>query len=400
MTGSLPQSLEGAQAPNALELLWDRYRGLVQGLFWVLAAGLLGYYGLKYYEQKQLNAKWSTFAAATFLHETYSPSGDQELSNTIAYDAVARLLDELRDTPSEKFDQAIATASPEQVPYLMWLQANHAAAAGDLERATQVVDQMRSRFPNHPLVVESDYPVQVREPVKDEKKKDNDKKKKDEPDEPELKPAVKGSMVGLLIDHLKAAKDYVAPAQFKMVEVPADAPRYRITFEGDYGSFVIALMTSYAPKHCAKFEQIAAENFWPGVKVDEIARPGKSRWSDRSAQFHFGFETTKTEANTSDWDKTTPSKEEHVVEEISPLSHFPGAVSARSRDGKSEVDRLYFCANDCVSNDESRQVFAYVVEGLEVVKRITELSFDRSEDEEQGRGLPLDKVVVKSVEKL
>ncbi len=398
MSGSLPQSLEGAQAPNALELLWERNRRLVQALFWLLALGLMAYYGVKYYGQKQLDAKWSKFAAASFLHETYSPDKVDLPIQTIGYEAISTILDDLRDTSAEKFDKALATAEPEQVPYLLWLQANHAGRNGDIDKAVAIIDRLSSTYPNHPLVVSTGYPVQVRDEVEKDPSAKEDPKDKDK--EPELKPAVTGSIASVLIDRLKAAKDYVAPAQFKMPTIPADAPRYRFTLDGDAGSFVVALMTHEAPKHCAKFEEIVAEKFWEGIKVDEIARPGKSRWSEKIWQIHFGFEATKTEANRADWDTSVASKDNHVVEEITHLSHFPGAISARQRDGKSEVDRLYVSASDCASQDDSRQVFAYIVEGMETVKRVSESSFDRSEDEERGRGRPAENIVIKSVEKL
>jgi len=45
-------------------------------------------------------------------------------------------------------------------------------------------------------------------------------------------------------------------------------------------------------------------------------------------------------------------------------------------------------------------VFAYVVEGLENVRKICDASYDRSEDEEVGRGRPSENIAIKSVTKL
>ena len=220
--------------------------------------------------------------------------------------------------------------------------------------------------------------------------------------EPELQPQKPGSIAKDFIDHLRAAKEYVEPAHFVKPEIPADAPRWKFTLEGDYGSFTIALMTSAAPKICAKFEEIAASHYWDGIKIDEIVRPAKARFgADERFQLHFGFESTKTETNRSDWDLTTASKADHVVQEISPLSHFEGAVAAQNRDGKAEVDRLYLCASDCAQEDQSRQVFAYVVDGgIEVLKRICESGFARTQDEDAGRGMPAENIAIKSVEKV
>ncbi len=399
MTGSLPQPVEGAVAPNTLELLWERNRRLVQGLFWVLVAGLLGYYALKYYEQAQVNAKWSKFASASLLHATYSPE-KAEIQMGSGFESAARLLDDLKATPESQFESAIAAADSAQAPYVLWLAANHFALNNDLAKATQYADRLQQTYPQHPLVVEVAYPVQTREEKEKDKADEKDKKKKPDNQEPDLEPAVKGSAISMVLNQLKAAKDFVSPPHFVKPEIPADAPRYKITLEGDYGEFVVALLPAVAPKHAAKFQELVDSKFWEGIKVDEIARAGKSRWSDKAQFFHFGFETTKTEANRSDWDTTAASKAEHVVEEMSPLSHWPGALAARSREGKSEVDRLFVCVTDDARSDDSRQVFGYVVEGLEAAKRITEAGFDRSEDEDRGRGRPAENIAIKSVVRL
>ena len=70
-------------------------------------------------------------------------------------------------------------------------------------------------------------------------------------EEPELKPVIAGSAVDLLVQNLKAAKDFAVPTQFAKPAIPADAPRYKVTLEGEWGEFVIALMVQDAPKTCA-----------------------------------------------------------------------------------------------------------------------------------------------------
>ena len=399
MTASPPQGLAGSSAPSAIEILWERYKRLVQAAFWLLILGMLGFYGLKYYQQTQLNKKWGEFSASTLLSSTYSPvNGDPR--NASSFEAVGTMLDELRDTPEAHFDSALAKADAAQKPYLLWLKACRAARVGDLDVATKAVALLKAEYPKHPLCAESGFPVQVRQRVE---KPDTEVKKPEAKDEePELKPALAGSSVELLLQNLKAAKEFVAPTQFVQPTIPADAPRYRISLEGEYGEFVIALMTAKAPKTCAKFEELAAQGYWEGVKVDEIVRPGsrRNRIMEPTREFHFGFESTKTEANRTDWETSTASKEERTVEEFTGLSHFPGAVAARMRDGKSEVDRLYICESDSPSQDEQRQVFAFVVEGLESVRKVCDASYDRSEDEEMGRGRPAENIAVKSVKKL
>jgi cyclophilin family peptidyl-prolyl cis-trans isomerase len=400
MTSTPP--LAGSHTPDTLELLWERNRKLIQAAFWLLVAGLIGYYGLQYYERGQKNAQWSDFASSVLLTDTYSPQKtDGELAS--AESALSSLLTDLKETPTTELEAALARADAAQAPFLLWLLANKAARAGDAEAAAKARDSLRSRFPNHPLCAESDYPVQVRDPIPEDKdKKDkSDKDKQAKPDkEPELQPAKAGSPIGIVVDQLQAAKAFSEPSQFRKPEIPPDAPRYRIAFEGDYGELVVALMPTAAPLHCAKFDSLVTSNFWNGIKVDEIIRPGSSRWGEQVREFHFGFESTRTEASRTDWDTTTASVADHVVEEVSPLSHFAGALAARSRDGKSEVDRLHLCETDSPSRDERRQVFGYVVEGIETLRRICDVDFARSEDQALGRGAPAENIVIKSITKL
>ena len=400
MTGSLPQGLTGTQAPNAIELLWERYKRLVQATFWLLIIGLFAYYGVRYYEQTQLNKKWSAWSEATMLRAAYNPK-DGDPRSASSFEAIANLVEKLRDASDAHFSTALASADSAQKPYLLWLKACREARNGDLDAAVKTTDQLKAEYPKHALCASTAYPVQARQTV--EKPKDKTKTDAAQQDEePELKPVVAGSAVDLLVQNLKAAKDFAVPTQFAKPAIPADAPRYTVTLEGEWGEFVIALMVQDAPKTCAKFEELAAAKFWDGIKVDEIMRPSSrpNRFMEPTRQFHFGFETTRTEANRADWDTSTASKDERTVQEFTSLSHFPGAVAARMRDGKSEVDRLYICESDSPSQDDQRMVFAYVVEGLEAVRKICDASFDRSEDEEMGRGRPSDTITIKSVTKL
>lgn len=389
-----------AAGPSALELLWERHKRLVQAIFWLLLLALVGYYALRFYQQAQTDKQWTGFSNAALLSKSYS-TDETDLRSFNIYESMGSLLDAVRDTTDDHFDRAMAAADDNQKPYLLWLKACRAAKVGDLDGATKAVEQLKASYPNHQLCKQTPYPVQARDTV-EKPKKDKEDAKPPVDEEPELKAAQAGSPADLLIQNLKAAKEFAAPTQFTPPVIPADAPRYRITLDGEYGSFVIALLPGAAPKLCAKFEELATKNFWDGIKVDEITRPGsrRNRFMEPLRQFHFGFESTRTEANRTDWDTTTASKEENTVEEFTNLSHFPGAVAARMRDGKCEVDRLYVCESDSPGQDETSQVFGYVVEGLENVRKVCDASFDRAEDEEIGRGKTAENISVVSVTKL
>ena len=212
-------------------------------------------------------------------------------------------------------------------------------------------------------------------------------------------------MVGLLRARIAALRQFEPPAQFQKPEIPTDAPKYRIKFGGPgvpgNGEVVIALMTQQAPELTKEFEKLAAEDFWKDIKVDEIQRPpaAAGRFANTLCQFHFGFASTRGE-DRSQWDTTKPS--EHLVDENTGLSHFPGAVAARlDADGKSQVDRLWIVGDDAAAQDGTRQVFAYVVEGMDVVKGICkDLPLSSAQEDQVGRGKPADNIKIESITKV
>src|SRR5262245_59542147 len=134
MTGSLPQALAGSQGPSGLEILWERYRRPIKAVFWVGVLCYAVFFGWRKYQQMLLNEKWSKFAAAALLHDTYA-SGQLEMMQ-LQYpvlaerQAVDRVIEQLKNTPPEKFEQALREAAPEEAPYLLWLLAVHAGRRG------------------------------------------------------------------------------------------------------------------------------------------------------------------------------------------------------------------------------------------------------------------------------
>jgi cyclophilin family peptidyl-prolyl cis-trans isomerase len=156
---------------------------------------------------------------------------------------------------------------------------------------------------------------------------------------------------------------------------------------------VVVLLPGVAPLHCKEFQELVNTNFWNDRNVDEVQRPTPQN-KFRPTQLHFGFDTRSE--NASEWDTTKAST--HLVEEVTGLSHFPGAIAARAdSDGKSCVDRLWISVEDTASQDGHRQVFGYVESGLENVRKICEASLASTEEEQRGQGRPSTRVKVVSV---
>jgi len=113
---------------------------------------------------------------------------------------------------------------------------------------------------------------------------------------------------------------------------------------------------------------------------------------------HFGFESSKDDDRTK-WSTTEPSN--NVVDfEDSGLSHFPGAVATRPEaEGKSCADRLWISVDDDSDFDGSRVVIGYVVEGMDVLRDIGGAALS-AQEEERGRGRPIENIRITAVEVL
>jgi cyclophilin family peptidyl-prolyl cis-trans isomerase len=404
MSTSAPPQVD-TSSPNPIEMFWDRNRTKLRLLFYVLLVGLLGYYGLKYYNQKQLDAKWATFAHNVQL-DIYEP---ESLDFAEVQSVPERFLAGLDEVSMTELQQRLDKTGAKDVEraYLLWLMANKAKRSKDWAAARSNAEALKAGFPEHPLCLYTDFPVQVRLPVID---KDAEKQKPNKPNTPssrketEYDPAVSGSTVDRFLASLEKAEAFQLPAAFARVEVPASAPRYKIQFSEPYGSITIALMTEQAPEHCRIFEEIAGaeEPYWNGMKIDQIYKPNsRMQRMQPGQQFHFGFASTR-EADRTKWDTSKPADEAYVTGELSTLSHWEGAISARTNaDGKSEVSRLWVCVDDRADQDQTRQVFAFVVEGLENAREIVESGYERTEDENSWTGgRPAENIEIVSVTKV
>ncbi|MFM1918631.1 MAG: hypothetical protein RLZZ303_265 [Candidatus Hydrogenedentota bacterium] len=377
---AMPPQLEGTETPSQIEFLWERYRRLIQVIVGAILVALLLNYGWQYMQQRETDSKWSAFAASIGLEKSYS-----DVKN-----AMDSLADAVTGMSAADLDKAKGSADAAQKPYVLVAIARQAMSSGDWARAEQALSELESQFPQHPLVKTNPYPVQVREVVK----KEGDDADQNPNKKPELKPTKEGSVVSLMREQIAAAKSYTRPEQFAKVEPPADAKKVKFNLTGGR-SFTIALMPQ-TPKHQEKFLELAKANFWVGIHVDEIQRPGEGFAQGLPHQLHLGYESTK-DLDRTKWTTTDPSK--NTVEfEATNLSHFPGAVSARvDADGKSAVDRFFVIGDDAARYDGERVVFGYIVEGLEAVTSICEEAMS-AQEEASGRGKPSENIAVESIE--
>jgi cyclophilin family peptidyl-prolyl cis-trans isomerase len=396
MSATPPQPLEGTQGSTPFEILWEKHRQKVNAVVWLLIAGFAVYYGLRYYKQSVIDREWSVAAGSLLLEPGYAFSGS-DLQSVDPVDVA--LLRTLEAAPIAELEKSKLTANPTLKPYVLWLLANRYATGKDKDfaKAEAACKELKDGFGKHVLCAETSYPVQVRQP--EDAAKDDKKKKKETVEEEKLKPQVKGSMVGLLEAEIARMKQFELPAQLKAPVIPADAPKYKIKLSGNR-EITIALLTAQAPKHAEAFEKLVGEKHWDGLHVDRIERPTKQTRLYSSTQFHFGYESTKSDT-AADWDTTKPADEKDLVDEQTGLSAFPGAICARpGTGGKSEIGRIWIAADDASRLDGTRQVFGYVTDGLDVVKGICDGQFAQLDDEKRGGGRPQEMITIESITKV
>lgn len=380
MSATPTRALEGTQAPAPLELLWDRYRSLIFTIIGAAFAALLIHYGLRYFNQKAEDEKWSAFVASIGAQDFYVDADKARHSLT---EAIAEI-------PLESLQQSYVSAVAVQKPFYLLAIARRAMLDKNWEAAERALADLETGYPQHSLVKSSPMPVQSRdEDTKEEEKNQSARKKQ------EWKPAKAGSIVGLMREQLAVERAFTFPSGFAKPEIPSDATKVRVEM-GDRGSFVIALMPQ-APLLRDAFLDLAKApdgGFWKGIAVDEIQRPTKG--FELSRKLHIGYPSTKDDDRTK-WTPTEDS-EHQVAFEDTGLSHFPGAVAADpGKDDKACADRFWINVDDLATQDGSDVVFGYVVEGLDVLKRICEAGMS-AQEEERGSGRPTENIRVTAVE--
>ncbi len=375
-------TVAGTQAPSQIDLLWDRYRKP----FYVVVALVLGAlgvkYGLGYLKDKERDTTWSWVSSITGLEGTY---GTDEQAGT-------SLTERLMDLDIAKLKAGQDSAPAAVKPYILMELAKRAILDKDWATAESMLKSLETAYPNHTLVKQTPHPVQIQDVVKKDPPEKTSPQPPPKQEKPEWKPPVAGSTVTRVRAEIEAAKLFQTPAHFAKAEIPADATKVKFELSGTYGSFVIALMPE-AKLEREAFLKLAEANHWKDIAIDEIRRPAKT--FKQPHEMHLGFESTKDNDRTK-WTDTEPSKHQLAFVKNS-LSHFAGAVSARvEAEGKSCADRFWINFDDAPANDGDRVVFGFVVEGLENIKKVCEVTMT-TEEEGQGRGKPSETIRVTAV---
>lgn len=251
-------------------------------------------------------------------------------------------------------DQVVGSSAG---PWALYLAATAFVGDQKFDDAKQQLARIRREYPTHSLVVD---------PVASE------------PDAPRMS----------LIDGLEARVDaQIAwrtqhPTLFANPAPAATATKVKVNT--DRGSFVLALYTDLAPVHCENFTRLAREGTYNGMKIHRVIADSLVQAGDPN--------TTKEDVTA--WgtgEVGAPLPAEHNT-----LKHFPGALAAARlpNSKQSSGSQFYVSVGENHKFDGDYVVFGTVVEGLDVVKQISESKVVA------GTERPETPIVIQSVEVL
>jgi cyclophilin family peptidyl-prolyl cis-trans isomerase len=429
MTQTIPPRLEGQiQAPNRLELFWDSHKRKLYALGILAIVAVAASYVWQYMRQQKVDLRWSAFAESANFDEAYTQEGttastfrnpqyDQMMANwqrgwiqgPLGYsmrtseEVLTQLGEHFAAAKAADLDRAQAELTGTAAePLLLWLRAVKAREEQRWDDALARLDELERSFPKHFLCISTQYPVQFRPAVEPPKPKDGEKPPP-RPRKPELEPAVQGkSAVAWMRDQIAAERQFRAEhgSFYQAPEPDADSPTVRV--ETTEGTFKIRFYKSKAPKAVESFLRLVGEKWYDGMNVHEIKRSGTTNdlfgQNERPSEFSFGLPASK-DPDRSKW--ITTEKSANILEfEETGISHFPYMVAfAPEEEGKSSSgERIWINATDAAqAHDGQRVVFGRVVEGQEVVDRITQSLFATTVEDERGEGKPQTDITIKSV---
>lgn len=304
-------SLAPTSDKSGLALLVDRYWKLGALLSVVVAALIL----------------WTTWRSSQ--EKTSKLKGWEELLAVATPDPKTGL----SGVPGDVKTVADRLGTADAAAWGLYVAANSAVAKRDFDLAKSLVQEIRSKFPSHPLVVGK------------------------------LDVGGTGSS-GSVLDTLDARIDgqrawiSAHPTLFSNPPPPTDAPKVRLTT--DKGAIVVQLYPTAAPKHVENFLKLVREGFYSGTKVHSV----------RKGSFIVAGDPNSKDADTTKWGLGGPDYQ--LDREESPLSHFSGTLSMWKKPGEAQSSGSQFMitTGDDHSLDATYVPFGTVVEGMDIVMKL------------------------------
>lgn len=418
-----PPQLEGQiEAPNPMELFWEKNKLLINAVLIAAVLAIAVNYGLRYMRQQEIDQRWGGLAIKSGMNLVYADGGSQkgllglgsgnpQMMSTLALfyygetklELLSELPSSIRDADQSELvaflaGEAKGTAAE---PLTLWVLAHRAIGNQDWDQATARLDMLEEGFPDHFLCSKSAHPIQWRDQVETEVDPENEEgpEAEDGATEPELLPARPGSAVSSVRARIISERQFRAehPSFF---EAPKPDFKQAVVIDlGERGKFKIAFYDDKATQHRDAFLRLAGDGFWTGQRIHQVTRQAEGQTTDRPEEISFGLVSSK-EDTISSWqnDEDLADEGNALPWESNDLSHFPFMVAAEPHtDGKSQIQRIVINVNDAAVRDGSRVIFGQVVEGMDVISEILSAELSTESEEVAGRGRPVDFITIESV---
>ncbi|MCB9880628.1 MAG: peptidylprolyl isomerase [Planctomycetes bacterium] len=390
-SGALPGQIT---APNPVEVFWEKHKGKV------IAAALLGVgvYGAsrwwEYQKRQERNETWSTVTTVTGLKSTYDydhgmfffggNGPEKELQEAIE-----------KKSPDEIEAAAARLKDSEARAFAYWFLARHYATQGDVDNTRKAIAKVAEIDPDFAGVVSMPAPPKYIEvPEVDPNDPESDTK-----EAKELRKNPPLPEAGKLSDQLirmaeREAEFRKSHAALYTAPEPAEKPIVRL--ETTFGTIVLRFYPDKAPKHVEQFVKNIEEGVYDGLSFHRITRMGSGPYAKFMFEGKFAY-LGDPETKQDDRSKWGQFKSENVIEgERSGVSHFPYMLGAEWNAAKkgSDTQIVYFTATDATKRDDKSVVFGRVVEGQDVIDRITASALSSTEENSNGSGIPATAITV------
>jgi peptidyl-prolyl cis-trans isomerase B (cyclophilin B) len=222
-------------------------------------------------------------------------------------------------------------------PWALFLKAQNLRLAGECDEARSTLSQLKQDYPEHPLVIE--------------------------------KFTFGDSVTPLsLVEHMSRIYESEAtwrtehPRFFANPELPEDSPTVR--FKTDRGDILVGLYAGRAPLHVENFLKLAGEGFFDGTKFHQV----------QHSLFAAGGDPATKETEPADWAQGGEGADYGLDPEESGLAYFEGYMGSvmKPSEEKSNGSLFYLTAAPVHHLDDRSTVYGKILEGLDVVREISE----------------------------
>jgi dolichyl-diphosphooligosaccharide--protein glycosyltransferase len=154
--------------------------------------------------------------------------------------------------------------------------------------------------------------------------------------------------------------------------------------ETSQGQIKIQFFPDVAPKHVENFQELAKKGFYDGVAFHRLVK---------GFVIQAGDPNTKNDSNKESWGTGGPGYT--INQEFNNIPHERGIVSmARTMDPNSAGSQFFIVLNDSKFLDNQYTVFGKVVEGMDVVDKIANVSTNAMDQPTDSNSARITKITI------